>query len=229
MTYVSTPLAEGRTTTGNRANDFGLDPKSRVITNGIGGLHRQASSMRVFTQRYAVEMLVGESVSTRQPRSVRRPIRYRQSNWHLLVVILPIAAPNEHNTLLDEQISSMCSGAYSRTQNYLNHVQTIYYFRAFTSVGEITKAGAVRLCTCLHHLLSESLLNFRTPGRKTHITILKRYPESPINFRYGYKTTIHRSNGLRIKQTFYGKSSKDHGQSIAQAQIICIHLIFDIY
>ena len=64
MAYVST--LEGRTTTGNRAigstgnREIGFDVKSESIGRS-----------RVVIQRYAVEMLVGESASTRQPESVR--------------------------------------------------------------------------------------------------------------------------------------------------------------
>ena len=54
--YVSMP--EGRLTTGNRANSSGVKSGSSTWT-------------RVVIQRYTVEMLVGESVSTRQPGSVR--------------------------------------------------------------------------------------------------------------------------------------------------------------
>ena len=85
-------------------------------------------------------------------------------------------------------------------------------------VGAPWYGPQIRVCICLHHLLSESSLSFLTPGKKTHISTLKRYSERPMDYWCNLK--IYRSNGLRIKQTFYGKLSKDHVQSIAQAPIV---------
>ena len=92
--YVSTP--EGQLTTGNRANSSGVKSGSSTWT-------------RVVIQRYTVEMLVGESVSTRQPGSVRDQFDTAKVSG---TYPLSIAAPNEHITLLLSRFpwKSVCRG-----------------------------------------------------------------------------------------------------------------------
>ena len=70
IVYVSTP--GGRTTTTNRANHSDVKLGSSVWTIMV-------------ILRCAVEMLVGELVSTRQSDS--NSTQYRQSNWHLPIFI----------------------------------------------------------------------------------------------------------------------------------------------
>jgi len=95
MTYVNTPA--GWMTTGNRANGCGAARGCSVCTI-------------VLIQRWAVEMLGGASVSTCHPGwwSVRFTNLTPQTPTHCNFV--PIAAPNEHITLLLRRFrwQSMC-------------------------------------------------------------------------------------------------------------------------